>query len=62
MDEIYIRVVVVEFFCPTVRKLGPVHLVDPGYVKRVRGVAHAIRVSPQFANRMVRLIMIAWTG
>lgn len=44
---------IVAFFCPTVRKLSPIHLVEPGFVKRVRGVAHAVRVSPQFSNRMV---------
>ena len=43
----------VTFYCPIVRELKPVNLVDVGYVKKVRGVAHAVRVSPQFSNRMV---------
>eukprot|EP00850_Spirogloea_muscicola_P009739 SM000055S18273 [mRNA] locus=s55:455319:457450:- [translate_table: standard] len=33
--------------------LLPVHLVDEGMVKRVRGVAYSTRVSPQMVNRMV---------
>mmetsp|Transcript_29370 Transcript_29370/g.36303 ORF Transcript_29370/g.36303 Transcript_29370/m.36303 type:complete len:310 (-) Transcript_29370:394-1323(-) len=44
---------VVSFACPIVRELKAVQLTDVGYVKKVRGVAHAVRVSPQFANRMV---------
>jgi len=27
--------------------------VDPGKIKRIRGVAHAVRVNPQFSNRMI---------
>eukprot|EP00887_Chlorella_sp_A99_P003908 scaffold11.g3908.t1 len=38
---------------PTVRALPPVSLVDEGMVKRVRGVAYSMRVSPQSTNRMV---------
>mmetsp|Transcript_1566 Transcript_1566/g.1784 ORF Transcript_1566/g.1784 Transcript_1566/m.1784 type:complete len:385 (+) Transcript_1566:78-1232(+) len=41
------------FICPIVRQLKPVELLDVGYVKKIRGVAHAVRVNPQVANRMV---------
>ena len=43
----------VEFSSPIVRELLPCNLVDPGLVKRVRGVAYCAKVSPQFANRVV---------
>ena len=46
----------VEFTCPSVRELHPVNLTDPGKIKRVRGVAHSIRCSPQFANRIVEKV------
>ena len=46
----------VELSCPIVRSLRPINLTDAGMVKRVRGVAHAVRVSPQFANRMVEKV------
>lgn len=39
---------------PTVRALPPVSLLQEGMVRRVRGVAHSMRVSPQSSNRMVR--------
>jgi RNA 3'-terminal phosphate cyclase-like protein len=39
--------------CPIVRKLRPVQITDVGFVKRIRGVAYAARISPQMANRMV---------
>jgi len=42
----------VVFMCPIVRELKAVQLLDPGFVQKVRGVAYAIRVSPQFSNRM----------
>lgn len=35
---------------PSVRTLN---FVEPGRVKRIRGIAHATRVSPQMANRMI---------
>lgn len=38
--------------CPIVRQLRPVQMLDPGFVKQVRGLAYSVRVSPQFANRM----------
>jgi RNA 3'-terminal phosphate cyclase-like protein len=38
---------------PVVKSLPPVSMVDEGMVRRVRGVAHSMRVSPQASNRMV---------
>lgn len=38
---------------PPVRQLLPVSLIDPGKVRRVRGVAYGAKVSPQMANRVV---------
>eukprot|EP01051_Picozoa_sp_SAG22_P019037 SAG22_NODE_3388_length_1740_cov_1.008531_3_plen_134_part_01 len=43
----------VLFRCPTTRELSPVDLTDEGFVKRIRGVAYATRVSPSMANRIV---------
>jgi len=43
----------VVFLCPSKPKLRPIKFLDAGKVKRIRGVAYAMRVSPQFANRMV---------
>lgn len=43
----------VQLSVPTVRMLPPVSLLQEGMVKRVRGVAHSMRVSPQSSNRMV---------
>mmetsp|Transcript_44224 Transcript_44224/g.70683 ORF Transcript_44224/g.70683 Transcript_44224/m.70683 type:complete len:381 (+) Transcript_44224:73-1215(+) len=40
------------FTCPIARELKPIQILDPGLVRKVRGVAYALRVSPQFANRM----------
>lgn len=41
------------FGCPIKPKLLPVQYLDPGKVKRIRGVAWACRTSPVAANRMV---------
>ncbi len=38
---------------PVVRALAPVALTEEGMVRRVRGIAHSMRVSPQSSNRMV---------
>ncbi|KXZ50132.1 hypothetical protein GPECTOR_17g1005 [Gonium pectorale] len=38
---------------PLVKELGPIKLVDEGMVKRIRGVAFSMKVSPQITNRMV---------
>ncbi|EIM89848.1 18S rRNA biogenesis protein [Stereum hirsutum FP-91666 SS1] len=43
----------VQFLCPIVRQIKTLNFVDPGKVKRIRGIAHAVRVSPQFSNRMI---------
>lgn len=43
----------VLFTCPIVRQLKPVQWIDPGLVKRVRGLAVATRVSPQMSNRII---------
>ncbi|XP_008554925.1 RNA 3'-terminal phosphate cyclase-like protein [Microplitis demolitor] len=43
----------VHFTCPVNRTLKPVHFLDSGMVKRIRGVACSLRVSPSIANRMV---------
>jgi RNA 3'-terminal phosphate cyclase len=46
----------VQLSVPTLRALPPVSLLQEGMVKRVRGVAHSMRVSPQNSNRMVRYL------
>ena len=38
---------------PPVRQLDPISLLQAGKVKRVRGVAYGMKVSPQMANRIV---------
>jgi RNA 3'-terminal phosphate cyclase-like protein len=43
----------VRLACPVVRELRACNLVEEGFVKRVRGVAYACRVSPHVTNRMV---------
>ncbi|KAL7835025.1 hypothetical protein SRHO_G00292720 [Serrasalmus rhombeus] len=43
----------VQFSCPVCRALKPVLLTDPGKIKRIRGTAYSVRVSPQMANRIV---------
>ncbi|XP_056259671.1 RNA 3'-terminal phosphate cyclase-like protein isoform X1 [Seriola aureovittata] len=43
----------VVFTCPVRRTIRPVQLTDPGKIKRIRGVAYSVRVSPQMANRIV---------
>ncbi|KAK2179271.1 hypothetical protein NP493_500g00016 [Ridgeia piscesae] len=41
------------FTCPCRQKLRPVQFTDPGKIKRIRGVAWAVRVSPAVCNRVV---------
>ena len=41
------------FACPARRKLIPLQLLDPGKLKRIRGTAFSMKVSPAFVNRMV---------
>ncbi|KAM9306966.1 RNA 3'-terminal phosphate cyclase-like protein [Pholidichthys leucotaenia] len=43
----------VVFTCPVRRTIRPIQLTDPGKIKRIRGVACSVRVSPQMGNRMV---------
>lgn len=43
----------VIFKCPVRKTLRSVNTVDSGMVKRIRGTAYALRVSPAIANRMV---------
>lgn len=43
----------VLFSCPVRKVLKPVQLTDPGKIKRIRGMAYSVRVSPQMANRIV---------
>ncbi|XP_062985351.1 RNA 3'-terminal phosphate cyclase-like protein [Elgaria multicarinata webbii] len=43
----------VVFCCPVKKALKPIQYVDPGKIKRIRGVAYSVRVSPQIANRIV---------
>ncbi|KAL1766365.1 RNA 3' [Sigmodon hispidus] len=43
----------VLFSCPERKVLKPVQLTDPGKIKRIRGMAYSVRVSPQMANRIV---------
>ncbi|KFM57814.1 RNA 3'-terminal phosphate cyclase-like protein, partial [Stegodyphus mimosarum] len=43
----------VLFRCPVVNNIRPFKCLDAGKVKRVRGVAYSVRVSPAMASRMV---------
>ncbi|KAH7103742.1 18S rRNA biogenesis protein [Auriculariales sp. MPI-PUGE-AT-0066] len=43
----------IEFRCPIVKQVTSLNFVDAGRVKRIRGIAHAVRVSPQFSSRMI---------
>ncbi|KAF9483820.1 18S rRNA biogenesis protein [Pholiota conissans] len=43
----------VQFLCPIVKQVNTLNFVDAGKIKRIRGVAHAVRVTPQFSNRMI---------
>ncbi|KAL5529705.1 hypothetical protein ACEPAG_5690 [Sanghuangporus baumii] len=43
----------VQFLCPIVKQVKTLNFVEPGKIKRIRGVSHAVRVSPQFSNRMI---------
>ena len=38
---------------PIINKLPPISMLDEGMVKRIRGVAYSMRVSPQISNRVV---------
>ncbi|KAJ7509992.1 RNA 3'-terminal phosphate cyclase/enolpyruvate transferase [Mycena galericulata] len=43
----------VQFLCPIVKQAKTLNFVEPGKIKRIRGIAHAVRVNPQFSNRMI---------
>ncbi|OBZ69204.1 putative RNA 3'-terminal phosphate cyclase-like protein [Grifola frondosa] len=43
----------VQFLCPVVKQVKTLNFVDPGKIKRIRGISHAVRVNPQFSNRMI---------
>ncbi|KIJ69265.1 hypothetical protein HYDPIDRAFT_172708 [Hydnomerulius pinastri MD-312] len=43
----------VQLLCPVVKQVKTLNFVEPGKIKRIRGIAHAVRVSPQFSNRMI---------
>jgi len=43
----------VVFKCPVRKSMKPVQVMDQGKIKRIRGVAWAVRVSPATANRVV---------
>ncbi|TFK30198.1 18S rRNA biogenesis protein [Coprinopsis marcescibilis] len=43
----------VQFLCPVVKQVKTINFTDAGKIKRIRGIAHAVRVSPQFSNRMI---------
>ncbi|CAA7271532.1 unnamed protein product [Cyclocybe aegerita] len=43
----------IQFLCPIVKQVKTLNFVEPGKIKRIRGVAHAVRVNPQFSNRMI---------
>ena len=45
----------VVFKCPVKKSLRPVQVTDQGKIKRIRGVAWAVRVSPSVVNRMVEV-------
>ncbi|GBM60785.1 putative RNA 3'-terminal phosphate cyclase-like protein, partial [Araneus ventricosus] len=43
----------VVFRCPIVNTIRPVKCLDPGKIKRIRGYAYSVRVSPAMSSRMV---------
>ncbi|EGC34230.1 hypothetical protein DICPUDRAFT_80015 [Dictyostelium purpureum] len=43
----------VNFKCPIVPQLKAVQLIDEGKIRRIRGIAYATRISPQFSNRVL---------
>ncbi|KAK5620593.1 rRNA-processing endoribonuclease [Crenichthys baileyi] len=43
----------VVFTCPVRKTIRAVQLTEPGKIKRIRGVAYSVRVSPQMGNRIV---------
>jgi len=45
----------VLFKCPIKRTLRPIKYIEQGKIKRIRGLAWAVRVSPSVVNRMVEV-------
>ncbi|KXN92238.1 putative RNA 3'-terminal phosphate cyclase-like protein [Leucoagaricus sp. SymC.cos] len=43
----------VQFLCPIVKQVKTLNFVEPGRIKRIRGISHVVRVNPQFSNRMI---------
>nr|CAG4637002.1 EOG090X05X4 [Ceriodaphnia reticulata]SVE72929.1 EOG090X05X4 [Ceriodaphnia reticulata] len=43
----------VIFTCPIRKQLRPLQYVDPGKIKKIRGVSYALRTSPTMTNRMI---------
>lgn len=43
----------IEMKVPILREIPSVHWTDEGQIKRIRGLAYSLKVSPQFTNRMV---------
>lgn len=44
---------IVEFHCPLMKELNPIHIIDMGLIKRVRGLAFSSRISPTILTRVV---------
>lgn len=43
----------VFFRAPLVATLRPLNFVEPGHIRKIRGIASAVRVNPQMSNRMI---------
>lgn len=44
----------IVYICPSIRALKPgYNFISPGSVAKIRGIAHAVRVSPAFSQRLV---------
>lgn len=41
------------FRAPLIATLRPLNFVEPGRIRKIRGIASAVRVSPQMSNRMI---------
>lgn len=41
------------FRAPLIAQLRPLNFVEPGRIRKIRGIASAVRVSPQMSNRMI---------
>ena len=51
----------VRFQCPILKTVTPFRLVEPGRIKRIRGVASCARMSPQTATRLVQVARASLT-